>query len=349
MVAATSGQIDIVTVLINSGADVNAANQYGETALILVAKSVQTATATATALALIAAGADVHAANKMGNTALSTAAAYGHAAIVTALIAASANVNTANQKGWTALMEAAATGHTAVVTALISAGADVNAASSSLGWTALMAAAENGNTTIASILITAGANLSATAQKGDTALMVASRESSSLWETNPMIISRKREARHETAFRLLNAMPPQEISASRPSLMNRFLRRQPAITHTQVETAYNQALIEFRQGLRNVFSAFNEGASRHDLGTANALLNIIADYYAPNWFGNPNQEISHALTERRKPVILSCTARAMNRLRSTLTSLTNAETPALFRFTEEPAAEQGPRKKARCE
>jgi hypothetical protein len=154
---------------------------------------------------------------------------------------------------------------------------------------------------------------------------------------------------NETAFRLLNAMSPQEISATRvtPSFLNRLLRRQPVIT--PIEADYNQALNKLRQGLRNMLGAFNEDANRHNLGTTNALLNIIAGYYAPNWCGNPNQEISHALTERRKPVILSSTARAMNRLRSTLTSLTHAATPAALRFTEEPAAEQGSSKKARHE
>jgi hypothetical protein len=57
--------------------------------------------------------------------------------------------------------------------------------------------------------------------------------------------------------------------------------------------------------------------------------------------------MSHALAERRKPVILSCTARAINRLRSTLTSLTNVTTPTMFRPTEEASAEQGASKKAK--
>jgi ankyrin repeat protein len=264
---------------------------------------------------------------------LLNAALNGDTDTVSALIAAGANVNAAGQYGYTALMKAAFNGHIAIVSLLIAAGANVNAASQ-YGYTALMKAAARGYTATALALIAAGANVNAANQRGETALMWAAAH------------------RHnKTAFCLLNAMSPQEISATRPtptpSFTNRLLRRQPIIT--PVEAAYNQALIELRQSFNNVFNAFN--SSGHNLGTTNALLNIIAGYYAPNWYVNPNQEMSRdlALTERRRPVILSRTSRAMNRLLFTLISLTNAVTPALFRFTEEPAAEQGSSKKARRE
>jgi hypothetical protein len=272
--------------------------------------------------------------NQYGQTALLLAAEYGHAAVVSTLLIAGADISATSRLGQTALLLAAENGETAVVSALLTAGADVNAADQ-WGNTALTSAARWGHTDTVSTLLVAGANIEAVSRlRGNTALMNAT------------------QGRHnETAFCLLNSMSSQQISATRPapSFLSRLLRRQPVIT--PIEASYNQALTELRQGLSNVFGAFNEGANRHNLGTANALLNIITGYYAPNWCGNPNQEMSFALGQRRRPVILSCTSKAMNLLRSTLTSLTNAVTPAALRFTEKPAPEQelrqGQSKKAR--
>ena len=100
-----------------------------------------------------------------------------------------------------------------------------------------------------------------------------------------------------------------------------------------------------------MLSALNEGTGQHALGTKNELLKIIAGYYAPDWCGRPSAEMRAALTKRKleKLVTPSFTAQAVNRLRSTLTNLTNLAntvTPA-FRLTKETVAEPGPSKKAR--
>ena len=75
-----------------------------------------------------AAGADINATNSSGDSALMIAAGRGHTEIVQALIAAGADVNAANGSGGdSALIGAAGGGHTGVVQVLIAAGADVNA------------------------------------------------------------------------------------------------------------------------------------------------------------------------------------------------------------------------------
>jgi len=79
---------------------------------------------------LVAAGADVNARDMEGRTALFWASERGHTAVVTALLACPGinNVNVADVRGWTPLSLASYNGNTAVVTALLACpGVDANA------------------------------------------------------------------------------------------------------------------------------------------------------------------------------------------------------------------------------
>ena len=74
---------------------------------------------TAAVSALIAKGADVNARNSYGWTALSHAARIGNAELVKLLLVHGADVNTHDQSGWTPLMRAAMKGHTETVRVLL--------------------------------------------------------------------------------------------------------------------------------------------------------------------------------------------------------------------------------------
>lgn len=119
---------------------------------------------------LIAAGADVNAKDSDGNTALIRATQeeryYFHyrsdeeyatksLSIINALIAAKSDVNAKNNYSNTALMEAAENGDINIVKSLIDAGADVNIKDSD-GKIALNIATERGYNNIASMLLEAG-------------------------------------------------------------------------------------------------------------------------------------------------------------------------------------------------
>ena len=126
--AAEEGNTEAVRALLATpGVDVNAANGYGYTALVLAAGRGHAETVTAL---LAAPGLDVNAADGDGYTALMRAAARGHAGTVTALLAAPGlDVNAATGAGYTALVMAAARGHAETVTALLATpGLDMNAA-----------------------------------------------------------------------------------------------------------------------------------------------------------------------------------------------------------------------------
>jgi ankyrin repeat protein len=124
--------------------------------------------------AMLRAGADVNAAQGDGMTALHWAAMKGQADIATMLLYAGANHGaTTRLGGYTPLHLAARAGSAPIVDALVAAGANVKATSTS-GTTPLMLAAESGTLAAVQRLVTAGADVNALEQaKGQSALMFA--------------------------------------------------------------------------------------------------------------------------------------------------------------------------------
>ena len=87
--------------------------------------------------ALPAAGAEVNAKNNGGDTALTLAAHNGHTETVQTLSAAGAEVNAKNNRGGTVIL-AAQDGHTEIVHSLLSSGAEINTKDTEYGSTALI-------------------------------------------------------------------------------------------------------------------------------------------------------------------------------------------------------------------
>jgi ankyrin repeat protein len=126
---------------------------------------------------LLAAGADPNAADDGGETALMHAAQAGHLAAVEVLIAAGADINAASPLGWTALAKAAYNGETErgyveVVEVLADGGAAVDARIF-FGITPLMLAAGGGDAAVVEWLINNGADVLATNEGGRTARLMA--------------------------------------------------------------------------------------------------------------------------------------------------------------------------------
>ena len=124
--------------------------------------------------ALIRAGADVNAVDKDGKTALMRAVCKGHEEIVKLLLKAGTDVRAADKDGSTALMGAARWGYEETVKLLLKAGADVHAADRD-GSTALTLAAQWGHVEAVKLLLDAGADVCAADREGSTALMGAAQ------------------------------------------------------------------------------------------------------------------------------------------------------------------------------
>ena len=160
----------LVRTLLAGGADVNAAQVDGTTALHWAAYHDDLETARL----LLAAGAEAGALNRYGVPALSLAAGNGNAALVRLLLEAGADPNAALLGGETVLMTAARTGSLAAVKALLAGGADPDARERR-EQTALMWAAAEGHAGIVDALVAAGADVHAALESGFNPLLFAVR------------------------------------------------------------------------------------------------------------------------------------------------------------------------------
>jgi hypothetical protein len=120
--AAKSGDINRVKKFLKKGADINAKDNNGWTALIWAAREGKTDVINF----LINNGADVYVKDNMGWTALMRAVTNGHTSAIDILISKGGDVNAKANDGWTALTEAAWYGHISVIDILLSKGADID-------------------------------------------------------------------------------------------------------------------------------------------------------------------------------------------------------------------------------
>jgi ankyrin repeat protein len=143
--------------LVQNGADVNAAQIDGGTALHWAAYY---GDATLASL-LLEAGANVTAANRNGSTPMWLAASHGDAAMIETLLANGADANEPLALGRRPLMLAARAGRVDAVRALLEHGADADAKEDARGTTALMQAADQGHADVVAVLIEHGADVAA--------------------------------------------------------------------------------------------------------------------------------------------------------------------------------------------
>jgi ankyrin repeat protein len=169
--AAEKHDQESIRALLKSGADVNAAQVDGTTALHWAAFHND---AELTGL-LLKAGADVNAANLYGVPPLAQACINANAEIVKLLLEAGADANTTMKGGETALMLASRSGNVQAVNALLEKGADPNRRER-LGQTALMWASAEGNLDVVQALMRAGADMTAQLESGFTPFFFAVRE-----------------------------------------------------------------------------------------------------------------------------------------------------------------------------
>jgi ankyrin repeat protein len=155
--AASRGDKTAIERLLKNGADVNAQQADGATALQWAAyrgdaKLVER---------LLKAGAKTDLANHNGATPLWLAATHGDAAVIQALLKGGADANEQLPLGRRPLMLAARSGSVATVRALLDRGADVNATETERGTTALMQAADQGHADVLQELLKHGAKVAA--------------------------------------------------------------------------------------------------------------------------------------------------------------------------------------------
>jgi ankyrin repeat protein len=153
--SARDGDVESVRSLLQQGADVNASQGDGMTALHWAALAGDGELAEM----LLYAGANVNATTRLGAyTPLLLASKVGASEVVKKLLDSGANPNDATTNGTTALMLAAAAGSVEAASVLLDRGADVNAVESARGETALMFASASGRTPVVDLLVRRGAD-----------------------------------------------------------------------------------------------------------------------------------------------------------------------------------------------
>lgn len=172
LAAAAEGEVDGLLAALKQGADANAKDDDGNTALMLVSKRPLFGHDAEVVNALKKAKATIDARNKLQQTALMFAAANDHSDTVKALIAAGAKVNAKDSDAWTPLMYAALNGASFATDELIKAKADLNALDSD-GEPALLLALAYGKGSVAEKLVAAGAKWPDKSHDGYSPLMVA--------------------------------------------------------------------------------------------------------------------------------------------------------------------------------
>jgi uncharacterized protein len=171
--AAQSRDLAAVKKLLKEGADVNAAQGDGMTALHWAALNGDAEIAQM----LLYAGANVSAKTRIGGyTPLHLASQIGNANVIAPLLAANAPVAVVTSTGATPLMQAAASGSADSVRMLLENGADPDVKETANGQTALMFAAAADRVEVVKLLLAKGADLNVTSRVEDFAKLTATED-----------------------------------------------------------------------------------------------------------------------------------------------------------------------------
>ena len=162
------GNLEIARLLLEAGANKDAHDRKGNTALTLAAENGHVEV---TQL-LLEAGANTDAHDRKGNRALTLAAENGHVEVTRLLLEAGAHKDLKASDGYTALMVAAENGHVEITRLLLEAGANKDERSCNC-YTALTLAAKNGHAEITRLLLGAGTDKDEWSCNSHTALMLA--------------------------------------------------------------------------------------------------------------------------------------------------------------------------------
>ncbi len=214
--AAMRGDIETVRALLRDGADANAPQGDGMTALHWAARR----DSSELAAMLVHAGANVHAVTRVGEySGLHLAAQSGSSPVVEILLDDAGDPHAATATGGaTPLHFAASAGSAAAIDALLDHGADVNAREAARQQTPLMWAASSNRVAAINALVGRGADVAVTAEVID----ISAREAAD------QIDKRQRDQRREALQAAAMGTPPQAPRQSRESTCPRAASGPPS-------------------------------------------------------------------------------------------------------------------------
>ena len=167
--AARENRAEVIVVLLDSKADINATDRTGKTPLTMAAEN---SAVEATKL-LIERGADLNKRDQIGGTPLTWACGLGTASTVKLLIDSGADLSVVDVNGLTPLIWAAGIGKPESVKLLLERKPELNVTDGVTGDTALMRAVRSGKTESVKLLIEAGADIGGKNRQGFTPIQMA--------------------------------------------------------------------------------------------------------------------------------------------------------------------------------
>jgi len=258
--AAMAGDGETARRLLKQGADVNAAQGDGMTALHWAAMHGDAALAET----LLYAGGNARATTRIGGyTPLHLASQTGTRAVVEALAGRGADVNARAATGATPLMLAASSGNTEALQALVDRGADVNAAESANGQTALMFGAASDRTEAVRLLLKNGAKTDVTSKIVDLSGLTAPEDK---------LQQEIRDAQNAKSAKAAGDEGSASAGAAQTRAVSRGTPAAGTIAGVTRAYTYNE-LIGKQGGLSALHFAARQGA----LPTAKALIEAGAD------------------------------------------------------------------------
>jgi uncharacterized protein len=261
--AAMKGDVAAVRALIAKGANVNAPQGDGMTALHWAAERGDSAL-TAT---LLRAKANVRAVTRIGDyTPLHIAAKSGNAAAVRALLAAGSDANAVTTSGTTAMHFAAAAGNPDAVQALVDRGGNVNAREKEWGQTPLMFAANRGRADAIRVLMKAGAD-PAIHSVAVSLQEFAAAEQAATRKRNAVLVSFEPERHKDTAAAVPQASVGGVVGPTGGAAAADSARRNPQpkgpFTPSQIQAAIDSGRLVLTQ------AAAARGPVREEVDTIN--------------------------------------------------------------------------------
>ena len=263
--AAQSRDIATVRALLKQGADVNAAQGDGMTALHWAALNGE---AELTSM-LLYAGANWRALTRLGGyQPLHLAAQAGAGPVVDLLLGAGADAAVRTSTGATALMLAAASGSAGAVDVLLARGADLNAIENAHGQTALMFAAAAGRAGVVRTLLTRGAKTDVTTKVIDLeALTAAPGEDAQQQQQQQRQAQAGANRQAASAAAPAAARPAEVAGLTRPYRYNELIGKQGGLT---------ALLLAARQGaLETVQALIDGGAAIDQASPADGLTPLL--------------------------------------------------------------------------
>lgn len=248
MYSAANGHVELMTLLLERGAEIDAKKILGQTALNHAIRAGQTEAVRV----LLKFSASMTIATNDGFSALASAASNGNIDIVELLLNHGADVNVQDRDGWTPLLLAASKGYLNIVKTIATRGGDISAHNRQ-GYTALHLAAIHGFDDLTEYLLGSGcSDINAGNSSGYTLLMLAAQKGNL-----------------STVTKLLEHKADLEVTTS-----NGFtaLSRACQYGHTEVVSLFLQKGAKLEQGEGNIGTPLLLAASNGHADIVELLL-----------------------------------------------------------------------------